>query len=310
MTTDETPNAAGGQDSFSGFPLPGSKASVVAVPAPGYGPGYWAGASSAALDEDGTFVVGYRVRNGHDGAAETVIARSEDGERFTTVTTLEQSEFGAKSMERPSLVRTETGSWRLYICCADPGSPHWWIEVLEADEPEGFDAANSRTVFPGDRLIGVKDPVVQRTSQGWRAWICCHLLDQPGEEDRMNTAYATSADGLSWEWHGVVLEGRPGAWDARGARVTAVLRDGRAAYDGRATAEENWFECTGLAYQSAEPGRLRHADSEPVDVRYLDVLPLPDGTFRIYYEARLADESHELRTEIVPSPTGCGQDGS
>jgi hypothetical protein len=28
-------------------------------------------------------------------------------------------------------------------------------------------------------------------------------------------------------------------------------------------------------------------------------LPLPDSGFRIYYEARLPDESHELRTEIV-----------
>ena len=238
-TTDETSNTAGLQDSLGGFPLPGSAASVVAVPAPGEGPGYWAGASSAALDEDGTFVIGYRVRNGHDGAAETVIARSEDGERFTTVATLEQSEFGAKSMERPSLVRTETGRWRLYVCCADPGSPHWWIDAIDADEPEGFAAEGARTIFPGDRLIGVKDPLVQRTGQGWRAWICCHLLDQPGEEDRMNTAYATSEDGLGWEWHGVVLEGRPGAWDARGARVTAVLPDGRASYDGRATAEEN-----------------------------------------------------------------------
>jgi hypothetical protein len=36
------------------FPLPGSGPAVVAVPAPGAGPGYWAGASSAALDLDGT----------------------------------------------------------------------------------------------------------------------------------------------------------------------------------------------------------------------------------------------------------------
>ena len=240
MTTDDASNnIAGPQHSLRGFPLPGTATSVVAAAAPGHGPGYWAGASSATLDEDGTFVIGYRVRNGHDGAAETVIARSEDGERFTTVATLEQTEFGAKSMERPSLVRTDTGRWRLYVCCADPASPHWWIDVLEADEPEGFAAESARTVFPGDRLTGVKDPLVQRTSQGWRAWICCHLLEEPGEEDRMNTAYATSEDGLRWEWHGVALEGRPGAWDARGARVTTVLPDGRAAYDGRATAEEN-----------------------------------------------------------------------
>jgi hypothetical protein len=98
VTTDEASNTAGGQGSLGGFPLPGSAPSVVAVPAPGDGPGYWAGASSAALDEDGTFVIGYRLRNGHDGVAQTVIAHSEDGERFTTVATLEQSGFGAKSM--------------------------------------------------------------------------------------------------------------------------------------------------------------------------------------------------------------------
>jgi hypothetical protein len=305
VTTDETSNAAGPQDPLRGFPLPGSATSVVVAAAPGEGPGYWAGASSAALEEDGTFVIAYRLRNGDDGPAETVIARSEDGERFTTVATLGQSEFGAKSMERPSLVRTERGRWRLYVCCADPGSPHWWIDALDAEAPEGFAAGDARTVFPGDRLTGVKDPLVQRKGQGWRAWICCHPLDRPGEEDRMNTAYATSEDGLLWEWHGVVLEGRPGAWDARGARVTAVLPDGGAAYDGRATAEENFFERTGLAYQSGEPGRLRLAAGEPVDARYLDVLPLPDGGFRIYYEARLPDESHELRTEFVPhTPTG------
>jgi hypothetical protein len=65
-----------------------------------------------------------RLRHGHHGNAETVIARSEDGERLSTVATLQQSEFGAKSMERPSLVRTETGRWRVYLCCADSDSAH------------------------------------------------------------------------------------------------------------------------------------------------------------------------------------------
>jgi hypothetical protein len=145
----------------------------------------------------------------------------------------------------------------------------------------------------------VKDPIVQRVNGGWQAWICCHPLDEPDEEDRMFSAYATSADGVEWDWHGAVLTPRPGTWDARGARLTAVLPDGRAAYDGRATKEENWFERTGLARRT-ETGGFEAIGDEPVsDARYLEVLPLRGGGFRIFYEWPLADGSHELRTELV-----------
>jgi hypothetical protein len=287
----------------SGFPLPGTGPVVVAAPAPGAGPGFWAGASCAVLDEDGSFVVAYRVRNGHDGNDQTLVARSSDGERLDTVATLDEADFGAQGMERPALVRTETGGWRLYVCCATRDSRHWWIDVLEAPDLEGLSGAEPRIAFPGDERTGVKDPVVQRVNGGWQAWICCHPLDVPGAEDRMSTAYATSDDGLAWDWHGTVLAGRPGLWDARGARVTTVLPDGRAAYDGRASAEENWFERTGLARPAGAPGALEHVNDEPVaDVRYLDALPLAHGGFRIYYEARLPDESHELRTERIDAP--------
>ena len=116
----------------------------------------------------------------------------------------------------------------------------------------------------------------------------------------MNTAYATSADGLTWQWHGTVLSGRPGEWDARGARLTTVLPDGRAAYDGRASAAENWFERSGIAAPSGISEDLAAVPGTPVtDVRYLDAVALPDGGYRIFYEARLPDESHELRTELI-----------
>jgi hypothetical protein len=170
--------------------------------------------------------------------------------------------------------------------------------------PPTLGTADSRTIFPGDELVGVKDPLVQRTADGgWQAWICCHPLDEPDEEDRMTTAYATSADGLDWQWRGIVLAPRPGTWDARGTRLTAVLADGRAAYDGRATKEENWFERTGLAQLTGRrPGELEQTSADAVaDVRYLDILPLPGGGYRIWYEARLPDESHELRTELIGS---------
>jgi hypothetical protein len=244
------------------------------------------------------------VRTGAKGRGSNVVARSEDGERLTTVCTIEQDRFDAQSLEKPSLVRTDDGRWRLYVCPAAPApSKHWWIDALEVDDPADFADAEPRTVFAGDANTGVKDPFVRRTTDGgWEAWICCHPLDVADEEDRMTTAYATSADGLSWEWHGTVLGPRPGMWDSRAARLTTVLPDGRAAYDGRATKEENWFERIGLARLTANrPGELEQTnDAATFDARYLDVLPLPDGGYRIYYEARLPDESHELRTELIP----------
>jgi hypothetical protein len=206
------------------FPLPGMGRPVVAVPAPGDGPGYWAGAPCGVLDSDGSFVVGYRVRNGHDGIDQTVIARSADGERLTTVATLDQTRFDAQWMQRPAIVRTEQGRWRLYVCCGTPQTKHWWIEVLEADDPAGLQTAEARPAFPGDERTAVKDPIVKLIDGRWHAWICCHPLDVPGAEDRMSSAYATSHDGLTWDWHGTVLTGRPGTWDARGARLTSVRR--------------------------------------------------------------------------------------
>ena len=288
------------RSSGSGFPLPGTGRVQVAVPAPGTGHGRWVGAPSAALDPDGGFVVVYRVRVTDQRGAATVVARSADGERLTTVAILDKGRFGAMSMERPAVVRTPPGRWRLYVCCATPNSKHWWIDALEADDPEGLADARPRTVFAGDDRVGVKDPVVRVVEGRWQAWICCHPLDEPGEEDRMTTAYATSRDGLAWSWHGTALAGRSGTWDARGARVTAVLPDGRAAYDGRATKEENFSERTGLARLAGADGRLVPEGDGPVaDVRYLDVLPLPGGGYRLWYEAPLPDGSHELRTELV-----------
>jgi hypothetical protein len=282
------------------FPLPGSARSELAAAAPGTGPQHWAGSSSAALDDDGSFVVAYRLRATADDYAATVVGRS-DGANLETVVTLDKDRFGAWSMERPALVRAEDRRWRVYVCSATPNSKHWWIDVLEAETPEGFADAEARAVFPGDDLTAVKDPVVQRVDGGWRAWICCHPLDEADEEDRMTTAYATSADGLDWEWHGTALAPRPDRWDARGARLSTVLPDGRAAYDGRATKDENWFERTGLAGPAGEAGRFVQTNDAPAShMRYLDVLPLPGGGYRIWYEAPLPGESHELRTELIP----------
>lgn len=269
----------------------------VCVAAPGPGPGSWAGASSAVALEDGGFVVAYRVRTAQSRGGRVVLARSPDGVAMTPFAELTKEQLDAESLERPALVRTDEGAWRLYLSCATRGTKHWRIELVEAATPEALSVAEPVTVLSGDQSTGVKDPVVRRSAGSWEAWVCCHPLETPGAEDRMVSRLAVSDDGVRWSWTATTLQGRPGLWDARGARVTAVVDD-RVYYDGRANPEENFRERTGVALRRTD--RVVALGEQPVaDLRYLDVVALPGGGYRLWYEAPLADGSHELRTEVI-----------
>lgn len=295
-------------------PLPHLRDSELVVAPPGGGPGSWAGAPSAVL-AGGTIWLAYRLRRpvGAGRGVRTVVAASADGVRFEDVAVLDRDRFGAESLERPALVVTDDGRWRLYVSCATPGSKHWRVDLLEADSPDSLPAAQPRTVLPGSATAGVKDPVLLRSGGRWHLWASVHPLPRRDDADRMTTDYATGVDGVDWQWHGTVLAGRPGEWDARGVRVTSVLDLGDrlvASYDGRATAEQNWEELTGTATgrRGADGlfGALTADGEVPVRspygggaVRYLSVLPLGDGTTRLYYEMARADGAHELRTELL-----------
>ncbi|GAB3685760.1 hypothetical protein [Angustibacter aerolatus] len=277
--------------------LPDAEGARVVVPAPGPGPGSWSGAPSSAADLDGTVWLAHRTRTPATRGDGVVLGRSTDGEVFETVGRLGRERFGAASLERPALVRLDDG-WRLYVSCATPGSRHWWVDALDAPTVEALPGAEAVTVWAGDDRTAVKDPVVTRDGDRWTAWVCCHPLDEPGHEDRMHSELHTSPDGLTWTATGTELRGRPGRWDARGARVTAVLPDGTLRYDGRATAAENFAERTGLA-RLGPGGATADGDTPLADVRYLDVLPLPDGRVRWYAEAPLPDGSHHLVTALA-----------
>ena len=142
----------------------------------------------------------------------------------------------------------------------------------------------------------------------WHAWASCHPLDDPEATDRMTTEYATSADGVDWTWHGTALAGRagrgtPAAYESGGAAGPRPL----AWYDGRATAEQNWEEQTGLATVDS-PGRLAPAVTRrPGSRRTASVaslrrlVTLEDGSTRFYVEVTRPDGAHDLRTVLDPA---------
>jgi hypothetical protein len=280
---------------------------VLVKPAAGSGGQTWVGSPSAVLDGD-EIVIAYRLRDpGRRGYA-IEVARSADGVHFQVLVSIGKEQMDCESLERPALIRTRAGIWRLYLSCATAGTKHWRVELIEAAAPEDFDPARSRVVLPGDSTLAVKDPVIVEQAGLWHLWASVHPLDDPEQTDRMATDYATSADGLSWTWHGTALKPRPGEWDARGARVTAVRFNGdevMAFYDGRASAAQNCEERTGIA-TGTEPGALSALgtswvaeSSDPgYGLRYLTVVDLPDGTERLYYELTNASGSHDLVTEL------------
>jgi hypothetical protein len=312
--------------------LPRPDDAVIAVRPPGTGPGFWAGAPSAVAADGGVYLA-YRLRRpvGRGRGYAVAISFAADGVRFgDPLMVITKEEAGTESLERPELIRCPDGSWRLYLSCATTGTKHWRVEVTEAAHPAGFDARQRAVVLPGDPLKrAVKDPVITYHGARWHMWATIHPLADPDETDQMTTEYATSADGLDWAWQGTALCGRPGEWDSRGARVTAVrfgtgplttgplttgplttggLAPVTAYYDGRASAAENYEERTGVALgtdpaaliATSRPGAGPAAASphRSGGLRYLDLVDLPDGRTRLYYELAQADGSHALVTEI------------
>ena len=273
-------------------------------------PGAWAGGPSAQL-VDGTWWLAYRLRRpvGEGRGLSNVVARSDDGVHFRPVVEFSKDMFGAESLERPALVHTPDGRWRLYVSCATPGSKHWRVDLLEAGSVADLSTATPRTVLPGSATTAVKDPVIRHDGREWHLWASVHPLDDPDATDRMTTEHATSPDGIDWTWRRTALAGTAGGWDARGVRFSTVVLDGSrtwALYDGRASAAENWEERTGLAV--ADEGRFTAVGDEPLlqsphppfGLRYCDVVALPGGGARWFYEATRGDGAHELRTVLLP----------
>ncbi|MEJ7651815.1 MAG: hypothetical protein WKF57_22630 [Nakamurella sp.] len=300
------------------FGYPGTGTTVV-VPAPGMGPGNWSGATSAVVHEGAVYLTWRSRRPLTEGRGVSVIvARSADGVTFAEVCRIDRNAFGAESFERPVLIFLSNGSARIYLSCATPQSKHWWIETLTAPSVAELPTGDRAIALPGDDAMAVKDPVLWRDAtdaeRPWRMFVCCHPLTDPGDEDRMTSRLFSSADGLDWRDDGEVLGPTVGTWDARGARIAAVVPGGGAMpdviYDGRPDAESNWFETSGLARWDGERycpvPDLRWQSTVPAHepdpqgltdaaLRYASAVEF-GGAVRWYAEAARPDGAHDLIT--------------
>jgi hypothetical protein len=287
--------------------VPGSGEQAIAPP--GEGDGFWAGGPSVHYGSEG-FWLAYRLRRpvteGRGYA--NIVAHSEDGVHFETVATVTAAQFDSASLERPAIVRLPNGGWRLYVSCSTFASKHWWVEALDSDTPEGLADGRRAVVLAGaEGDAAWKDIVVHEPSGDgrWHMWACRHPLDGGDDEaDRMTTHYLTSADGLHWSDRGACLVPTAGSWNARGTRVTSVLREAAgwtAFYDGRASADENWHERTGVAFGPAPSALTASLVPTPAGhtARYVSLATLDMG-YRVFWEASRSDGAHDLRTAYVP----------
>ena len=118
------------------------------------------GGGPCALRVGEDIYLAYRLRRpvGQGRGYANVVARSADGVRFTTVATIGKDALGAESLERPALVVTDDGRWRLYVSVATPGTKHWRVVLLEASTPEGLATAEPRHRDAGQRPAGREGP--------------------------------------------------------------------------------------------------------------------------------------------------------
>jgi hypothetical protein len=307
--------------------MPSQLDSNLALAAPGIGVGNWTGAPSAAQMIDGTVLLAARIRTADSRGGHVNIYSSGSGVIFDDepIYTVGKDEVNAESLERPCLIQTRQGKWRLYLSCATPGTKHWRVEMLEADSPDKFKLSSRIVVMEmGLDEFGLKDPVItQVDDNSWSAFVTAHPLKDPNETDKMDTWFGTSQDGIQWQWRdNPVLTPEPSdpdpyrrndqKWFSRGMRATTMqhLRlPGRqplcaAMFDGRPDAESNFEEGTGLAVglsfdqlsvvNSVRQVRSRYNNGA---LRYAAFLELANGQDLLYYEVANETGAHELRVE-------------
>ena len=286
---------------------------VVLAPAPGSGPGNWAGAPGA-WREGSELYVSYRLRRPHPLRGYELRVAEVRGVSLRPLVRIDKDALGAESIERGALVH-ERDEWRLYMSYVDRVDRKWRIAVLLARSVDGFDPRRGVMALHPDAvgMSAVKDPWLRRVDGRWLMFVSCgravddRALHASGDAlatglVRSETALATSGDGVEFEWQGVVFSPSKAGWDRATARLTTAWREGdgwSAYYDGASSIAENYEERCGAA-RSVDLQRWERVSFDGPSVgtghgaggvRYVDVTEQGD----VFYEFTRADGAHELR---------------
>jgi len=300
------------------------------VKAPGRGKGFWAGAPSAFYDyELKKFFLYYRLRKprGKGRGYECRIARSDDGIRFEDIWCMNKKEISSPSIERAALYKTLDLKYRLYISYVDSSTNQWRTDMMSADRPDKFSPRTLRKVFTPDEIWvdGIKDPVLYLVGRKYYMFLSAAVrgesyksvssLQLHASEDCFctgmivaETGYATSIDGVNFEWQGPLLT-KGTVWDCYCSRISTLLYRPpviAAFYDGASCVEQNYEEKTGLIFSLDMKNWDKVSQKSPIlasphasgSLRYMDALQI-DSTIFYYYELALKDGSHELRVSKI-----------
>lgn len=283
-------------------------------------PEWWAGAPSVVRDDDGTFYMACRMREGNSPKGkrgyEVRILKSSDGRHFEKIHSITREAAGVPGFERPSLVKDpKTELFKLYGCA---GLERGWaiLKWEDAANPADFDASTVRSVvwaeYPDDDCIhvtGYKDPFVLWAQGRWHMFVIGY--------DRVERIYHfASDDGERWE---AAIDGKPvmenDGWHnlyTRPACVMPMALGYLFVYEG---SNLEWYDpnyniATGLAYTpdletfadfTLEEPLVKSTTPGPCHTwRYSHWLRVGDGIYA-YFEAARPNGTNEIRLAVLPA---------
>jgi len=292
------------------------------------GRGYWVGSPGVFYDQEKElYYLTYRYHS-HDTYQNTNImkrghiariASSNNGAEFNDIKEFRNEDFHSSSLGRASLIKLKDGTFRYFMCHDNLDETQWVIGVLSAPQVAELKADSWQPLFTSGDAVkeSLRDPYVFYQNNTYYLLVTIERIHWPENEGgdkyagvtvKRSTGYATSTDGIHFDWKGEVFKPPQTGWDADCRRIASVLPlKGQlvAFYDGISGSENNHEDVSALALgpridalAPIEPELFKIVSPWGTgSCRFIDMIRVRDK-FYFYYECSRPDESHELRVLI------------